>query len=226
MAKVDLVRGLLDANGVLAERNRELFQQNKVYVINLMGVPGSGKTTVLERVIEFLREDFTIGVIEGDLYTTKDAERLERFNISAVQINTQGACHLDAATVTQAALALPLGEIDLLVIENIGNLVCPAEFDLGETAKVMVMSVTEGNDKPWKYPLMFREAELIIVNKLDLISYTNFDLDQFNKDLHTINPSAKIIAVSALTGHRMYELNAWLYSKVKEKRHEQASFRM
>jgi hydrogenase nickel incorporation protein HypB len=216
LAKVDLVAGLLDANEVLADRNREIFQKNKVYVINVMGVPGSGKTTVLEKVIEGLREALKIGVIEGDLYTTKDAERIERLGINAVQINTEGACHLDAATIGEVSLELPLAELDVLIIENIGNLVCPAEFDLGENVRVMVMSVTEGNDKPWKYPLMFRQAQLIIVNKLDLMNATDFDLVQFSLDIKSINPTAKIIPVSAVTGLRISEINDWLFSKVKD----------
>ena len=215
MTKIDLVTGLLDANEVLAQHNRVLFEQNKVYVINLMGVPGSGKTTVLEKVIAGLKEEIAIGVVEGDLYTTRDAERIERLGVPIVQINTKGACHLDAATVRKACLDLPLKEIELLVIENIGNLVCPAEFDLGETVKAMVMSVTEGNDKPWKYPLMFRQARMIIVNKLDLINYTDFDLEQFKVDMRSINPATKIIPVSATTGSGVPDLTHWLYSEVK-----------
>lgn len=215
MTKIDLVAGLLDANEVLAEENRELFKKNKVFVFNVMGVPGSGKTTVLEKVIEGLRKTLKIGVIEGDLYTSKDAERIDRLGIKAVQINTQGACHLDAGTVRRAALELPLQDIDLLFIENIGNLVCPAEFALGENVKVMVMSVTEGNDKPWKYPLMFREAQLIILNKLDLLNYTDFDLVEFREDMRSINQAAKIIPISAVTGLRVQELINWLYSTVK-----------
>lgn len=214
MAKIELVAGLLDANEVLAQHNREFFENSRVYVINLMGVPGSGKTTVLEKVIEELRGKIAIGVVEGDLYTTKDAERMGRLGIPAVQINTKGACHLDAATVRKACSDLPLQDITLLFIENIGNLVCPAEFDLGENAKVMVMSVTEGNDKPWKYPLMFRQAKMIIVNKLDLINYTDFDLEEFREDMRCINPEAKIIPVSALTGLRFCELTDWLYNEV------------
>jgi hydrogenase nickel incorporation protein HypB len=150
------------------------------------------------------------------LYTTKDAERIERLGINAVQINTQGACHLDAVTIGEASLELPLAELDLLIIENIGNLVCPAEFDLGENAKVMVMSVTEGNDKPWKYPLMFRQAQLIIVNKLDLMNATDFDLAQFREDIKSLNPKAKIIPVSAVTGFKISEINDWLLNKVKD----------
>ncbi|MBU2701244.1 hydrogenase nickel incorporation protein HypB [Sporomusaceae bacterium BoRhaA] len=215
MVKFDLVAGLLDANEVLAQNNRGLFEKNKVYVINLMGVPGSGKTTVLEKVIEELKEKITIGVVEGDLYTTKDVERIERLGIPAVQINTEGACHLDAATVKKACSDLPLKDIELLVIENIGNLVCPAEFDLGENAKVMVISVTEGNDKPWKYPLMFRQAKAIIVNKLDLINYTDFDLEKFREDMGCINPGTQIIPVSATSGLGLCELAHWLYSEVK-----------
>jgi hydrogenase nickel incorporation protein HypB len=215
MAKIDLVTGLLDSNAVMAHRNKDIFKENKNYVINLMGVPGCGKTTVLERVIAALKEKVTIGVVEGDLYTTKDAERIDGFGIPTVQINTVGACHLDAATVGKACHDLSLKNIELLVIENIGNLVCPAEFDLGEDAKVLVMSVTEGNDKPWKYPLMFRKADLIIVNKMDLISYTDFDIEQFKLDMKEINSDVEVWPVSARTGEGMSELTEWLYTRVK-----------
>lgn len=215
MAKIDLVTGLLDANAVMALRNIDVFKKNKNYVINLMGVPGSGKTTVLERVIAALKEKLTIGVVEGDLYTTKDAERINRFGIPTVQINTVGACHLDAATVGKACLDLPLKNIELLVVENIGNLVCPAEYDLGENAKVLVMSVTEGNDKPWKYPLMFRKADIVIVNKMDLISYTDFDIEQFKLDMKEINSDVEVWPVSARTGEGMSELTEWLYARIK-----------
>lgn len=220
MPKIDLVAGLLDANEVLAQHNRVLFEQTGVYVVNLMGVPGSGKTSILEKIINQLKGKISIGVVEGDLYTTKDAERIETLGIPTIQINTNGKCHLDAATVRKACLDLPLKEIKLLFIENIGNLVCPAEFDLGEHARVMIMSVTEGNDKPWKYPLMFRKAKLIIINKLDLINYTDFDLEQFMKDMSNINPEAKIIPVSATIGSRVCDVTDWLYSEVKRKYHE------
>ncbi|MBP2651671.1 MAG: hypB [Firmicutes bacterium] len=215
MARIDLVTGLLDANSVMAQRNKDVFKENKNYVINLMGVPGCGKTTVLERVIAALKEKVTIGVVEGDLYTTKDAERINGYGIATVQINTVGECHLDAATVGKACLDLSLKDIDLLVIENIGNLVCPAEFELGEDVKVLVLSVAEGNDKPWKYPLMFRKANIIIVNKMDLISYTDFDIEQFKTDMKEINPEAEVWPVSARTGAGIRELTEWLYTRVK-----------
>ena len=217
MPKIDLVAGLLDANEVLAQHNRILFKENGVYVVNLMGVPGTGKTCLLEKIINALKEKITIGVVEGDLYTTKDAERIEKLGIPTVQINTKGECHLDAGTVGKACLDLPLKKIDLLFIENIGNLVCPAEFDLGENSRIMVISVTEGNDKPWKYPLMFRQANVIIVNKMDLINYTDFDLKQFRKDISNINPEAKIIPISAATGSEICDVIDWLLNEIQGK---------
>ncbi|MCE5284588.1 MAG: hydrogenase nickel incorporation protein HypB [Pelosinus sp.] len=216
MPKIDLVAGLLDANEMLAEQNRTLFKQSKVFTVNLMGVPGTGKTSILEKIISSLKDKLLIGVVEGDLYTTTDAERIEKLDVPTVQINTKGECHLDAGTVRKACLDLPLHQIDLLFIENIGNLVCPAEFDLGENARLMVISVTEGNDKPWKYPLMFRRADAIIVNKTDLINYTDFDLKQFTEDMTNINQAAKIFPASATTSSGISDIADWLYKKIKK----------
>ena len=215
--KVELVSNILDANTAIAEQNRQLFAAKGVFVLNLMSAPGAGKTTILEKTIETLGDRLRVGVVEGDICTTQDAERIAAYGIPVVQINTDGACHLDANMILRSVQNLPLDELDLLVIENVGNLVCPAEFDLGEDLKAMVISVTEGNDKPTKYPLMFRESRVILVNKLDLQPYTDFSLDVFGKDLAELNPQAKVFPVSARTGEGIAEWCQWLVDTVMVK---------
>ncbi|MGH2345705.1 MAG: hydrogenase nickel incorporation protein HypB, partial [Chloroflexota bacterium] len=171
---------VLGANDARARANREQFDQAGIYVINMMSAPGSGKTTVLERTLERLAGSLRLGVLEGDIQTTLDADRLARFGAPVTQVNTDpgfgSECHLDATMVSHGLRALPLADLDLLIIENVGNLVCPAEFRLGEDSRVMVCSVTEGEDKPLKYPLMFRSADLVLINKMDLVEYLGFDL--------------------------------------------------
>jgi hydrogenase nickel incorporation protein HypB len=215
--KVELVSNILDANTAIAEQNRQLFASKGVFVLNLMSAPGAGKTTILEKTIEALGDQLRVGVVEGDICTTQDAERIAAHGIPVVQINTDGACHLDANMILRSVQNLPLNELDLLVIENVGNLVCPAEFDLGEDLKAMVISVTEGNDKPTKYPLMFRESRAILVNKLDLQPYTDFSLDVLGKDLAELNPQAKVFPVSAKTGEGIAEWCQWLVDTVMVK---------
>ncbi|MGI6650105.1 MAG: hydrogenase nickel incorporation protein HypB [Bacillota bacterium] len=215
--KVELVSNILDANTAIAEQNRQLFARKGVFVLNLMSAPGAGKTTILEKTIETLGDQLRVGVVEGDICTTRDAERIAAHGIPVVQINTDGACHLDANMILRSVQNLPLNELDLLVIENVGNLVCPAEFDLGEDLKAMVISVTEGNDKPTKYPLMFRESRAILVNKLDLQPYTDFSLDVLGKDLAELNPQAKVFPVSAKTGEGIAEWCQWLVDTVMVK---------
>ena len=174
---------VLDANDTLARANRDLFDRAGTYTINMMSSPGAGKTALLERTLERLRGRLRLGVLEGDVQTTLDADRLARFHIPLVQVNTDpgfgGECHLDANMVRSGLGELPLEDIDILIIENVGNLVCPAEFRVGEDVRVMVYSVTEGEEKPLKYPLMFRSADLVLVNKVDLLEHLDFDLEQF-----------------------------------------------
>lgn len=220
MKKVELVTGILDANDVLAKQNRELFRNKKIFLVNLMSSPGSGKTAILERTIASLQEELAFGVVEGDIYTTKDAERIQAQGVPVVQINTEGACHLDASMVAKAFENLPMDNLDVIIIENVGNLVCPAEFDLGQDCKAMVLSTTEGNDKPWKYPLMFREAKVVILNKIDLLPYTDFDVTQLENDITEISPNAKFFALSAKTNEGMAEWCAWLKAAVKEKKQQ------
>ena len=190
------MKNILSANDEIATNNRKLFNDKKVKVINLMGSPGSGKTSLLELTIAKLKDELNMAVIEGDLFTAKDAERIERHNVPVIQINTTGGCHLDAPMVKRASKSLDLDALDLIIVENVGNLVCPAEFDIGEHFKVVVLSITEGDDKPLKYPLIFKESAVAILNKIDIIKFTNFNLESARNDLKTLNPGLKIIETS------------------------------
>lgn len=209
-----VLEGVLDANEALAQANREKFDQAGNYVINLMSSPGAGKTTLLERTLERVRGRLRLGVLEGDVQTTLDADRLARFHIPLIQINTEpgfgGECHLDANMVRSGLGELPLSDIDVLVIENVGNLVCPAEFKVGEDVRVMIYSVTEGEEKPLKYPLMFRSANLVLVNKIDLLEHLDFDLELFIANLEAVNPGVSRMLVSARTGQGIDEWCSWL----------------
>jgi hydrogenase nickel incorporation protein HypB len=205
---------VLDANDTLARANRDLFDRAGTYTINMMSSPGAGKTALLERTLERLRGRLRLGVLEGDVQTTLDADRLARFHIPLVQVNTDpgfgGECHLDANMVRSGLGELPLEDIDILIIENVGNLVCPAEFRVGEDVRVMVYSVTEGEEKPLKYPLMFRSADLVLVNKVDLLEHLDFDLEQFLGNLDAVNPGVRTILTSARTGQGVDEWCDWL----------------
>jgi hydrogenase nickel incorporation protein HypB len=212
--KVRVVEDALDANNTIARANREDFDRHGVTVINLMGAPGAGKTTLLERVLGDGPRDIRAAVLEGDVQGSLDADRLADLHVPVVQLNTGagfgGECHLDANMVRSALGALPLAEIDLLVVENVGNLVCPAEFRIGEDVRVMVSSVAEGDDKPLKYPLMFRACELVVVNKVDLLAHVDFDLNRFFYHLEAVHPGVAHIEVSARTGEGIDDLRAWL----------------
>lgn len=213
--KVKLVKNILEANDRIAEENRRKFDQNGIFVINLMSAPGAGKTTLLEKTISMLKDKIRIGVIEGDIATTADAERIEAAGVPVVQINTDGACHLDSNMISGVMDELPLADLKLLIIENVGNLVCPAEFKVGENVKVMVLSVTEGDDKPLKYPLMFIESALLLINKIDLLSHVNFNINKAKKDALSLNPKMKIIEVSAKTGEGMETWCEWIKEQFK-----------
>lgn len=219
IAKTVVMEGLLDANDALAQANRAQFDRAGLYVVNMMSSPGSGKTTILERTLENLQGRMRLGVLEGDVQTSLDAARLERFGVPIVQINTGtqfgGGCHLDANMVHTGLPSLPLESIDILVIENVGNLVCPAGFLLGEDVRVIVASVTEGEDKPLKYPHMFRCADLILLSKVDLLPHLDFDLDQFLANIQAVNPTAPRIMTSARTGEGIGEWCDWLTNKRK-----------
>ena len=210
---------VLDANDTLARANRDLFDRAGTYTINMMSSPGAGKTALLERTLERLRGRLRLGVLEGDVQTTLDADRLARFHIPLVQVNTDpgfgGECHLDANMVRSGLGELPLDDIDVLIIENVGNLVCPAEFRVGEDVRVMVYSVTEGEEKPLKYPLMFRSADLVLVNKVDLLEHLDFDLEQFLGNLDAVNPGVRTVLTSARTGQGVDEWCDWLGQRLE-----------
>jgi hydrogenase nickel incorporation protein HypB len=213
--RVRVVEDALDANNTIARANRDDFDRSDVTVLNLMSAPGAGKTALLERALaEPLPGDARAGVLEGDVQGSMDADRLAALHVPVVQLNTDngfgGECHLDANMVRSALGHLPLDEIDLLVIENVGNLVCPAEFRVGEDARAMVCSVTEGEDKPLKYPLMFRACELVAINKSDLLPHLDFDLDKLLYNVDVVNPGVRTIVTSARTGEGVEELRRWL----------------
>jgi hydrogenase nickel incorporation protein HypB len=211
--KVTVAEDVLDANSTIAQANRADFDRQAVRVVNLMSAPGAGKTALLERVLGGL-DGVRPGVLEGDVQGSLDADRLSALHLPVTQLNTDpgfgGECHLDANMVRSAIPSLPLAEIDLLVIENVGNLVCPAEFRVGEDARAMVCSVTEGEDKPLKYPLMFRTCELVVINKVDLLPHLEFDLDKLLGNLEAVNPRAETILASARTGEGTGEFAQWL----------------
>jgi hydrogenase nickel incorporation protein HypB len=210
--KVKVLEDVLDANATIARANRDDFDRAGVAVVNLMSAPGAGKTALLERVLPL--EGVRVGVLEGDVQTTLDADRVASLHVPVTQINTDpgfgGECHLDANMVRSALPSVPLDELDLLVIENVGNLVCPAEFRVGEDHRVMVASVTEGEEKPLKYPLMFRACELVLVNKIDLLPHLDFDLDRLLANLDAVNPEAEHLLVSARTGDGVGAWRDWL----------------
>jgi hydrogenase nickel incorporation protein HypB len=208
--KVTLEVDVLTNNNRAAEFNRRLFEETKTLVINLMSSPGAGKTTILEKTIETLAKDFRIGVIEGDLATEKDAERIRALGAQAVQINTHGGCHLDARMIAAVLPQFDFNEIDLLFIENVGNLVCPSGYDLGQQHKVAVLSVPEGNDKILKYPTMFIRTELVLLNKIDLLPFLDFDVEQAKEDLKGINPESLLIPLSAKTNEGMDQWFHWI----------------
>jgi hydrogenase nickel incorporation protein HypB len=211
--KVKIVEDALDANNTIARANRDDFDRAGVAVVNLMSAPGAGKTMLLERVVRDL-DGVRVAVLEGDVQGSLDADRLASVHVPVTQLNTDagfgGECHLDANMVRSALPEIPLDDVDLLVIENVGNLVCPAEFRIGEDARVMVSSVTEGEDKPLKYPLMFRACELVLVNKIDLLPHLDFDLDRFLHNLEKVNPEAERMLVSARTGEGVESWREWL----------------
>jgi hydrogenase nickel incorporation protein HypB len=212
--RIRVAEDALDANETIARANREDFDRAGVAVVNLMSAPGAGKTALLERAIEAGLGATRVGVLEGDVQGSLDADRIAHLHVPVVQLNTDpgfgGECHLDANMVRSAIPQLPLRNIDLLVIENVGNLVCPAEFRIGEDARIMVCSVAEGEDKPLKYPLMFRSCELVCVNKIDLLPHLDIDLDRLLANIETVNPDATVLTMSARSGEGTEAWRDWL----------------
>ncbi len=214
--KIKMVSRILEANDRIAFENRKKFNEADVFVINLMSAPGAGKTSLIEQTIKALHKNLSIGVIEGDIAGTDDAQRIESLGIPVIQINTGSACHLDANMINDVIDDLPLKDLELLVVENVGNLVCPAEFKIGEDMKIMILSVAEGDDKPLKYPLMFQESSALILNKIDLLPYINADIEKIKKDSLSLNPSLKIFEVSCTTGEGLAQWTNWLQSLVHQ----------
>ena len=204
--KIEVMKNILSENDATATANKARFDASSVAVVNLMGSPGAGKTSLLEKTLLKLKDELSMAVIEGDLFTAKDGERIESVGVPVVQINTAGGCHLDAAMVQKALESLPVEKLNLIIVENVGNLVCPAEFNLGEDIKCTVLSVTEGDDKPLKYPLIFKESAVVLVNKIDILPYTNFDLSAAKNDMTALNPMLTIIETSCTTGQG---IDAW-----------------
>ena len=214
--KIPVVRNILEANDRIAEENKRLFDKERVFVINLMSSPGSGKTSLLECTIDAVKDRIRMGVIEGDIQSTRDAERIAAKGIHAVQINTDGACHLDGNMIKNALETFDLSKLDLLVVENVGNLVCPAEFNVGEDCKVTILSVTEGADKPEKYPLMFHESSVLLINKIDLLPYVDCSVDAIRDVSLKINPNLEIFEVSCKTGEGIDRWAGWLSKQIKK----------
>jgi hydrogenase nickel incorporation protein HypB len=213
--EVKILKNILNANDQIAEQNRHLLTENRVCAVNVMASPGAGKTSLLVKTISKLKNKISIGVIEGDISSSIDAQAVSRENIPVVQINTGGECHLDASMISNALGSLPIQGIKLLFIENVGNLVCPAEFLLGENLKVLITHTPEGDDKPYKYPLMFNTVDVVIVNKIDLLPYVNFNVEEFSKLVRSINSKVLIFPLSCKTGQGVDEWVDWLYGKTK-----------
>ena len=215
--RIPIVENILSANDRIAQRNREMLDQLDVYAINIMASPGAGKTSFILKTLEALNGRLKLGVIEGDLATSIDAEKAMAAGLPAVQINTGGECHLDAVMLADALPALPLKDLNLVVVENVGNLVCPANFQIGTHLNVLIASIPEGDDKPYKYPSMYRGMQALIINKIDLLPYVPFDMDYFRKGVEVLNPGVAIFPLSCKTGENMEAWVDWLVKKVNRK---------
>lgn len=214
--KIKIVKRILSANDEIAEQNKILFKENNVFVINVMGCPGSGKTTLLEKTIPFFKDRLNLAVIEADIATTRDAQRIRKLGVEVVQLHTGGACHIDANMLRNCVNALDLKRLDLLFIENVGNLVCPAEFALGESVSIVVLSLSEGDDKPRKYPLIFLRSELLIINKIDLSPYVDCSIKKLKEDAKRVNHKIEVIELSCRTGDGLDKWYEWLNQRIKE----------
>lgn len=217
MSVITIERKVLEKNDEIARLNRALMESHGLFSFNIVSSPGAGKTSILERTLEHLRDSLRVAVIEGDVQTDFDAQRVARYGVPAVQIVTQGGCHLEAKLVQDALARLSLQHLDLVIIENVGNLVCPANYDLGEALKVVVLSTTEGDDKPLKYPAMFRNASVLIINKIDLLPYVNCSIDAVRRNALQINPRLKIFETSCTTQAGIPEWCGWLEERSRRR---------
>ena len=213
--EIEMKQKILGKNDELAASLRREFAENHVFVVDLLASPGSGKTSTILATIEALRDEFNIAVIEGDIASSVDAEKIKAQGIPAVQINTGGACHLESSMVKRAIDVLDLTRLDLIIMENVGNLVCPTDFDLGENAKIMILSVPEGDDKPLKYPGVFQVSQAVILNKVDTMPVFNFDREAFDQSVRQLNPQAPIFPISATNGEGVDEWADWLAEKIR-----------
>lgn len=212
--EIEVMANLLSSNDMQADVNRAYFRKNNCLAINVIGSPGAGKTTLLEKTLPMLMQNRQVGVIEGDIFTSKDADRIAAYRVPVIQINTGGGCHLDSKMVHKVLPEFSEKGIDLLIIENVGNLVCPADFDLGEAFKVIVLSIVEGDDKPAKYPVIFRNAKAVVLNKMDLEALTDVNMENMRRDIRSINPDIKIFEVSCRKGDGLGEWTSWLNQEV------------
>jgi len=208
--KIEVVENVLKYNKDQADKNRKLFKDNKILVLNLMSSPGAGKTSLIIETIKRLKSKKSIGVIEGDISSTYDSEKIKRYTEHVIQINTGGTCHLNATMVSTAVEKLKIIDLDIIIIENVGNLICPVGFDLGEDHKIVVSSVNEGDDKPVKYPPIFIKSDLVLLNKMDLIEISDFNLEFFKKNVNKLNPDSQIIKISCKTGTGLDRWIDWL----------------
>ena len=211
---VSVKKDILGANSKTAEQIRSGLDEHHVRMFNFMSSPGSGKTSLIMRTLDRFKDLYTIAVIEGDIASSIDAERISRLNVRAIQINTGGGCHLDANMIEKVLTELELEHLDIVFIENVGNLVCTADFDLGAHKNVVILSIPEGDDKPYKYPVIFMEADIVLVNKIDVLPYFDFDLDTFPEIINGLNPSATVLPVSVKSGEGLDEWFSWVSSVV------------
>lgn len=215
--EIKVLKDILSANDQIAHRNRQLLDRLGIFVVNIMSSPGAGKTSLILETIKSLRDKFGIGVIEGDIASNWDAEIVGKEGVPVVQINTAGGCHLDANMVCSALNNLPLNDIKLLLVENVGNLVCPAGFTLGEHRRVVVSSTPEGSDKPIKYPLIFHNTDIVLLNKIDLLPYLKFDMQMFTREIKKLNEKAEVIPISCVTGEGIQRWISWLESQMGQR---------
>lgn len=219
--EIKVMKNILDRNQNRANEVRNLLAEKQVVMINLISSPGAGKTTLLEKTLGELTLKYRVAVIEGDITTDRDARRLQKFNIPIVVINTEGGCHLDSHSISKALGSFSLDDLDVIFVENVGNLICPSQFDLGETFKLAIVSTAEGDDKPAKYPMLFREARGVVLNKMDLIDYTNFSLENFKKDLQMINPALPLLEISCTRGDGIQDWFEWIRRQIDGQNREQ-----